>query len=62
MTTLVDRSASPWDNQPRRSSHRDKRKALQREVLRGEIEESLAGRPSTGEIRALVECLLDMAT
>ena len=43
---LVDRSASPWDSQPRRPSHADKRKALQREVLRGEIEEALAGRPT----------------
>ena len=58
---VSDRSASPWDNQPRRPSHADKRKALQREVLRGEIEEALAGRPSKGEIRALVERLLDMS-
>jgi hypothetical protein len=34
---LVDRSASPWDSEPRRPSHQDKRKALQREVLQGEI-------------------------
>jgi hypothetical protein len=59
---VCDRSASPWDNQPRRPSHHDKRKALQREALRSEIEEALAGRPSTAEIRTLVECLLDMAT
>jgi hypothetical protein len=58
---LVDRRASPWDNEPRRPSHADKRKALQREVLRGEIEEALAGRPSKGEIRALAQRLLDLA-
>jgi hypothetical protein len=57
---LVDRSASPWDNEPRRPSHADKRKALQREVLRGEIEAALAGRPSKGEIRALAQRLLDL--
>ncbi|MFO0843514.1 MAG: hypothetical protein U0797_14115, partial [Gemmataceae bacterium] len=34
---LVDRSRCPWDSEPRRPSHRDKRKALQREVLRGGI-------------------------
>jgi hypothetical protein len=34
---LVDRSASPWDSEPRRPSHADKRKALQKEVLRCEI-------------------------
>jgi len=58
---LVDRSASPWDSEPRRPSHADKRKALQREVLRGEIEGALAGRPSKEKIRALAERLLDMA-
>jgi hypothetical protein len=58
---LVDRSASPWDSEPRRPSHQDKRKALQREVLRGEIEEALAGRPSKEKIRALAQRLLDLA-
>jgi hypothetical protein len=58
---LVDRSASPWDNQPRRPSHADKRKALQLEVLRGEIEEVLRGRPTKEEIRALAERLLAFA-
>ena len=58
---LVDRSGSPWDSEPRRPSHRDKRKALQREVLRAEIEEALAGRPTKEEIRALAERLLGMA-
>jgi hypothetical protein len=27
---LVDRSACPWDSEPRRPSHQDKRRALQR--------------------------------
>ena len=58
---LVDRSASPWDNQPRRPSHNDKRKALQREVLRNEIEEALAGRPTKERFRALAERLLALA-
>jgi hypothetical protein len=34
---------------------------LQREVLRGEIEAALAGRPSGEEIRALAERLLALA-
>jgi len=34
---LVDRSASPWDGEPRRPSHADKRKALQRQVLRNKL-------------------------
>jgi hypothetical protein len=58
---LVDRRASPWDHEPRRPSHADKRKALQREVLRAEIEEALVGRPSKEKIRALAERLLDLA-
>jgi hypothetical protein len=58
---LVDRSDSPWDSEPRRPSHADKRKALQREVLHAEIQEALSGRPSKEEIRALVERLLDLA-
>ena len=58
---LVDRSASPWDHEPRRPSHADKRKALQREVLRGEIEAALAGRPSKEKIRALGQRLVDLA-
>jgi len=58
---LVDRGKSPWDRQPRRPSHADKRKALQREVLRGEIEEALTGRPNKERIRQLAERLLELA-
>jgi len=58
---LVDRSDSPWDSEPRRPSHADKRKALQREVLRGEIEAVLSGRPGEEGIRAVVERLLALA-
>ena len=35
---LVDRSASPWDNEWRRPSHADRRKAMSREMLRAEIQ------------------------
>jgi hypothetical protein len=38
---LVDRSASPWDNEPRRPSHADRRKALQRACLREEFKAAL---------------------
>jgi hypothetical protein len=58
---LVDRSKSPWDREPRRPSHADKRKALQREVLRAEIQEALSGRPTKEEIRQLAERLLELA-
>ena len=49
---VVDLSRCPWDNKPRRPSHADKRKALQREVLHAQIEAALVGRPTKGQIRA----------
>jgi hypothetical protein len=58
---LVDRGASPWDREPRRPSHDDKRKALQRLTLRAEIEEALAGRPTKEGLRDLAERLLALA-
>ncbi|MGL4553815.1 MAG: hypothetical protein ACRC33_21845 [Gemmataceae bacterium] len=58
---VVDRSACPWDNQPRRPSHADKRKALQREVLQAEIQEALSGRPTKQRMRELAQRLLDLA-
>jgi DDE superfamily endonuclease len=58
---LVDREDSPWDWEYRRPSHADKRKALQRELLREEIEVALAGRPDKQQFRELAERLLRMA-
>jgi hypothetical protein len=58
---LVDRSRSPWDSEPRRPSHQDKRKSLQREVLQGEIREALSGRPTRQKMRELAQRLLDLA-
>jgi hypothetical protein len=57
---VVDRSASPWDAAPRRPSHADKRKALQREVLRQEIEAVLAEPPNPQRYRELAAKLLDL--
>jgi hypothetical protein len=58
---LMDRSASPWDSEPRRPSAADKRKALQRQVLQREIQEALSGRPNKGKIRELAQRLVEMA-
>jgi hypothetical protein len=58
---LVDRENSPWDWEYRRPSHADKRKALQRQILRGEIEAVLASGPDRQQFRALAERLLLMA-
>jgi hypothetical protein len=58
---LVGRSHSPWDGDYRRPSHADKRKALQRRVLRAEIQAALAGRPTKQGFRELVGRLLQLA-
>jgi SRSO17 transposase len=56
-----DRSRCPWDSEPRRPSHQDKRRALQRQVLQAEIDEVLSGRPSQEDFRALAQRLLALA-
>jgi hypothetical protein len=58
---LVDRSRSPWDQQERRPSHADKRKALQREILRAEIQAALGARHQCQEFQNLATRLLDLA-
>src|SRR5262249_57503761 len=58
---LVDRSRSPWDAQERRPSHADKRKALQGEVLRGEIRAVMGRRAEQEGFRDLTRRLLDLA-
>ena len=47
---LVDRSRSPWDTEERRPSHADKRKALQREILRAEIQAASRGGGRVGGV------------
>jgi hypothetical protein len=58
---VCDRSASPWDSEPRRPSHADKRRALQRQILHAEIEAVLSGWPTQESFRALAERLLHLA-
>jgi hypothetical protein len=58
---LVDRAASPWDEEERRPSHADRRKALQRQLLRERIEAVLVGHPTKGQFRDLAEYLMTMA-
>lgn len=58
---LVDRRACPWDAEVRRPSQADKRKALQREILRQEIQVGLCGRPNKQRFRELAERLLQLA-
>lgn len=58
---LVDRSRSPWDTEERRPSHADKRKALQRDILREEIHALVGERAKRRELQVLVTRLLDLA-
>jgi hypothetical protein len=58
---LVDRSNAPWDHEPRRPSQADKRKALQREILKQEIQAvaGQAGQPRG--FRQRLESLVNLA-
>jgi Transposase DDE domain len=59
--TLVDRRASPWDHEPRRPSHRDRRKALLAECLREEFRAAQTGCGQKRKLRDLAERLLELA-
>ena len=59
--TLVDRSRCPWDAEERRPSHADKRKALQRLILREEIRAVAGGRAESEEFSDWATRLLDLA-
>jgi hypothetical protein len=58
---LVDRSRCPWDTEERRPSHSDKRKALQRLILREEIRAASEGREESEEFSDWAIRLLDLA-
>jgi DDE superfamily endonuclease len=58
---LADRSAAPWDQEERRPSHADKRKALQREILREEIHRVMQRGPNVKDFQALAQGLLNLA-
>jgi hypothetical protein len=58
---VVDRSRCPWDDATRRASHADKRKALQRQVLRAEIDEALSEPLNPQRVRELAERLMALA-
>jgi hypothetical protein len=58
---LVERSASPWDAEERRPSHADKRKSLQREILRTEIQAALEPGAVPVRFQKLVTRLLHLA-
>lgn len=55
------RLASPWDGEPRRPSHADKRRAWRRELLGEEIRAVLRPGVTEEEIAAAAERLLNLA-
>ena len=55
------RSASPWDDEPRRPSHADKRRAWRRELLGNEIRTVLRPGATERELQTAAERLLDLA-
>ena len=55
------RSASPWDDDPRRPSHADKRRAWRRELLAEEIRTVLRPGATEQAIAVVAERLLDLA-
>ena len=57
---LCDRSASPWDDQPRRPSHADRRKALQRQCLEEEFWRRWGEAPCPAEIQELLATVLEL--
>lgn len=59
---LVDRSRSPWDNEPRRPSHADRRKALLRQCLREQFQQAQAAPDPLTKLPELIERLLHLVT
>jgi len=58
---LVGRGRCPWGAAGRRPSRADKRKALQRDILREEIQAVIRQRAGAGEFQDRVPRLLDLA-
>jgi DDE superfamily endonuclease len=58
--SLVDRSASPWDDANRRASHGDRRKALQQELLDCEFQRCGIGGTGSRKIRKLFQAVVKL--
>ena len=58
---LVDRSTSPWDREPRRPSHADKRRAWRRQLMGEEIRGALRAGACEEEIADIATRLLNLA-
>ena len=59
---LCDRSQSPWDDADRRPSHADRRKALQRQIVKHELSAIASVQRLPRKILDLAKRLLHLAT
>jgi hypothetical protein len=59
---LCDRSRSPWDDDHRRPSHADRRKALRRYIMDHELSACAKVQPLPRKIIALAKRLMDLAS
>lgn len=59
--TIRDRSDSAWDDDERRPSHSDRRKALRRETLQNEYSSLSGSHRQSSRIRAIFQLLLQLA-
>jgi len=58
---LIDRSRSPWDHEPRRPSHADRRKALLRRCLLDEFQAAQTGPDQRQKLIDFTERLMLLA-
>ena len=58
---LAERRSAPWDQEERRPSHADKRRAWQREILAEEIQQVLSRGPKAEVFQSLADRLLHIA-
>ena len=57
---LIRRDDAPWDSKPRRPSHADKRRAIQREIVANEIQAAVSQAAQAGDFRGLAKRLVKL--
>ena len=59
-TSLIDRADRPWDNQHRRPSHADRRRAITQEMLHEEFLQALPATPDLLQFRDRLQSLIKL--
>jgi DDE superfamily endonuclease len=57
---LIRRDDAPWESKPRRPSHADKRRAVQREIVANEIQAAVSQAVQAGDFRGLAKRLVKL--